>query len=307
MIRRRMTLIPLLGSLVGLFLAATPARAETCGSDVLTTTCGKTDDAVQFSGKRLGRDEVRSLPKWRGDKGAAVTIRPDNAPTYEYRTLIACNQSVPDTATEEATCASAYAECPPDEQGPLSTIWRRVTLDGKVIAGWARVGNTCFTDVAPGARPTLTMAQIREQYMRTPWAKARLQIQPQGNVTLVNLKTFYGTQWSDIGFGPGEVDSSSILGFEVRIRPKLVGYTYTFGDGSTFGPTDSPGGMYPDGDVTHQYTAPGVYSARVTTTFAADFSINGSDWLPIPGADVSVQGPATQITVKEAKAQLTKR
>jgi hypothetical protein len=147
------------------------------------------------------------------------------------------------------------------------------------------------------------MADIRAQFMRTPWAKPLVSSQPAGNVTLVNLKTFYRVAWSPDGFQPGEVDTSNLLGFTVRIRPKLVGFTYVFGDGSRFGPTTSTGGVYPDGDVTHTYRTRGEFPVQVETTWGADFSIDGVAWDAIPDT-VTVAGPATTITVKEAKAVL---
>jgi hypothetical protein len=150
------------------------------------------------------------------------------------------------------------------------------------------------------------MADIKAQFMRTPWAKPQLSSQPAGNTTLVNLTTFYAVTWASAGFEPGEVDTGSIRGFTVRIRPKLVGFTYVFGDGSTFGPTTSTGGTYPDGDVTHIYAKPGTYAVRVDTTFGADFSIDGSTWDPIPST-VTVAGPTTTLTVREAKAVLVQQ
>ena len=89
--------------------------------------------------------------------------------------------------------------------------------------------------------------------------------------------------------------------------PKLVGFTYHFGDGETFGPTDSLGGVYPDGDVVHTYRRPGEFTTRVTTTFGADFSLDGgASWDEIP-TTVDVPGPSTTVTVKEAKAVLVTR
>ncbi len=147
------------------------------------------------------------------------------------------------------------------------------------------------------------MAEIRAQFLRTPWAKPQISSQPAGNTTLVNLTTFYKVNWAPRGFQPGEVDSSVLQGIPVRIRPKLVGFTYVFGDGSTLGPTSSVGGVYPDGDVTHVYRGPGAFPVRVNTTFGADFSLDGTTWDEIPST-VTVPGPATTVTVREAKGVL---
>ncbi|WP_404393024.1 hypothetical protein [Humibacillus xanthopallidus] len=150
------------------------------------------------------------------------------------------------------------------------------------------------------------MADIKAQFMRTPWSKPQISSQPAGNTTLVNLPTFYQVNWAPAGFAPGEVDRSVLRGIPVRIRPKLVGFTYVFGDGTTLGPTTSTGGVYPNGDVTHVYRAKGEFPVRVETTFGADFSLDGAAWDEIPST-VTVPGPSTTITVREAKGVLVSR
>jgi hypothetical protein len=147
------------------------------------------------------------------------------------------------------------------------------------------------------------MADLKAAFMRTPWSKPQVSSQPAGNTTLVNLTTFYKVNWAVEGFQPGEVDRSVLRGIPVQIRPKLVGFTYVFGDGSTVGPTTSAGGVYPSGDITHVYRAKGEYPVRVDTTFGADFSLDGSTWDEIPST-VTVPGPPTTVTVREAKGVL---
>ncbi|MBB2987099.1 PKD domain-containing protein [Terracoccus luteus] len=185
-------------------------------------------------------------------------------------------------------------------------IWRQTLVGGEVVDPWESVGVTCYSDVAPGARPTLSMADIVQAFKRTPWSKPQVSSQPAGNTTLVNLTTFYKVDWTADGFAPGEVDTSTLLGIRVSIRPRLVGFTYTFGDGSSIGPTTSTGGVYPDGDITHVYREPGSFPVRVNTTFGADFSLDGTEWNPIP-ATVTVPGPATDVTVREARGVLVSR
>jgi hypothetical protein len=147
------------------------------------------------------------------------------------------------------------------------------------------------------------MADLKGQFMRTPWSKPQISSQPAGNTTLVNLRTFYKVNWTPNGFEPGEVDRSVLRGIPVQIRPKLVGFTYVFGDGSSVGPTPSTGGVYPDGDITHVYRAKGQFPVRVNTTFGADFSLDGTTWDEIPST-VTVPGPSTLVTVREAKGVL---
>lgn len=251
----------------------------------------------------MPREEVLALAKFPGDKGGPIVDRPKNAPVYEYVSLNDCPQAKPDSMTEQVSCAHALRDCPEGELGPLLRIWRRTMTAGEVTEPWRTRGLTCASDVAPGARPTLTMADVKAAFMRTPWSEPQISSQPAGNTTLVNLRTFYRVNWTSQGFQPGEVDRSVLRGIPVQIRPKLVGFTYVFGDGSSTGPTTSTGGVYPDGDVTHLYRAKGEYPVRVYTTFGANFSLDGSTWDEIPST-VTVPGPSTTVTVREAKGVL---
>ena len=179
-------------------------------------------------------------------------------------------------------------------------------MGNRVTQPWSVSGLTCASDVAPGARPTLTMADLKAEFMRTPWSRPQISSQPAGNTTLVNLRTFYKVNWTPNGFEPGEVDRSVLRGIPVQIRPKLIGFTYMFGDGSAVGPTTSTGGVYPGGDITHVYRSKGTYPVRVDTTFGAEFSLDGSTWDEIPST-VTVAGPSTTVTVREAKSVLVNR
>ena len=235
-----------------------------------------------------------------------LSNRPPDAPTYQYASLNDCAQAVPGTPTENVSCPHALRDCPPTTLGPYLRIWRRTMLGTTQLTPWNRIGVTCASDVAPGARPTITMADITAQFMRTPWAKPTINTQPAGNVTLVNLPTYYQVTWTTTGFQPDEVDTATLVGIRVRIRPRLVSFTYAFGDGATAGPTTSTGGVYPTGDITHTYRTPGAYLVRADTTFGADYSLDGTTWQPIP-ATVTVPGPPTTLSVRQAKAILVNR
>jgi len=113
-------------------------------------------------------------------------------------------------------------------------------------------------------------------------------------------------KWPTAGFQPGEIDAVTLLGHQVRIRPTVQGYTYVFGDGESFGPTPSPGGTYPDGDITHSYPKRGVYPTRIDVTYGGEFSVDDGDWITIPDT-VTVHGPDQLLTVKTAHARLVSR
>jgi len=214
----------------------------------------------------------------------------------------------PGDAGAEAMCNGAVMACsnPANGPGPLTRIWRRTIQPGQPPSPWQLVGTTCWADAVPGSRPPLTMAMIQDAFNRTPWAQPQISTQPAGNVTLVGLDTYYQVNWTTQGFQPNEIDAidpGRMNGYRVDIRVKLVNFMWQFGDGQTFGPTTSEGGVYPSGNITHQYLKGGAYPASVNTTFGGEFRIDGGDWAPIPDT-VTVPGPTTTVNVRTAQAEL---
>src|SRR5450759_3220195 len=75
------------------------------------------------------------------------------------------------------------------------------------------------------------------------------------------VPTYFEVKWPSDGYQPGEINTTTLLTNQVRIRPTCEGYTYIFGDGTGPLQTDSAGGVYPDGDVTHVYAKAGTYTS----------------------------------------------
>ncbi len=144
---------------------------------------------------------------------------------------------------------------------------------------------------------------VQRAFRHLDFAKPQLRIQPEGNVTLVNLPTYYRVEWPAAGVSPTEVASVTILGMRVRIRPAAERYTYRFGDGSSSGPVADAGGTYPRGRIQHSYQQPATAAASVTARYTADFSVNGGPWQPVDDT-VSVPGPTFAIDVREARNRL---
>jgi len=268
-------------------------------------SCAPTQSGLDTS---MSRDKVAGLKRTPSDDGHEPIDPAYDGPRHEYATTSGCTNNAPGEAGADAQCPRAITVCsdPAKGPGPLARIWQRTLETGKPPTAWTQVGVTCWTDVAPGSRPTITMAMIERAFHTTPWAKPVITTEPKGNVTLVALDTFYKVNWSSDGFQPNEVepiDPATMLGFEVDIRPRLDHFTYFFGDGQDFGPTSNEGGVYPSGGITHQYLKAGDYPARVDTTFGGEFRINGGAWAPIPDT-VTVPGPPTNVTVKTARAEL---
>lgn len=231
---------------------------------------------------------------------------------YEYVAVIDCRP--PNTIDEPRLeiCQAALDVC----QGvggytvnAYSIIYRRtVESGGDVLEDWADIGGTCYTDAVPSqsGEPAvvLTEAMILEQFHRTQFALPELVVQPPDGRTLVNLPVYFQLSWPEVGFEPGEVDTTTIVGHQVRIRPTLVGATYVTGDGASIGPTTSLGGPYPDGDITHTYVAAATgLTPYISVEYGGDVSVDGGEWLPIPGS-ATVDGPGSPLDVLTSKNRL---
>ncbi len=177
---------------------------------------------------------------------------------------------------------------------------------GAPVGAFEVVGMTCFPNGIPQGKRTLGLAQIIRAFNETKFAKPQAHLQPEGNVTLVTLPVYFSVSWPTAGYQPQEVDAVNLLGYDVRIRPTLEHFTYVFGDGTTFGPTTSTGGRYPDGDITRTYAKAGSYSTHVDITYGGEFSVNGGAWTRIPDT-VAVPGTPQTLTVRTAKSRLVSR
>jgi len=273
------------------------AGAGGCGHSI---NCNVASGGAQVG---MTREELDNYGHGRDAKTGAADKR-----SFEYASVYACPNNVPGAA--DVPCTGAIQGCagntPEQGQGPLVRIYRReLDAAGSPIGGWTALGTTCFPGLAPG-KPILGLGPILAAFHNTPWATPKAHIQPEGNVTLVTLATYFEVSWPATGFQPGEIDTITLLGTPVRIRPTVQGYTYVFGDGTSFGPTASPGGPYPGGDITHAYPTAGTYNTHIDITYGGEFSVAGSAWIPIPDT-VTVAGLTQPLTVKTAHARLVTR
>lgn len=230
---------------------------------------------------------------------------------YEYISVVACPGVGPESSERDRYCMTAWVACqgssPDAGPGPLVRIYRRQVDPVPVPspAPWVEVGSTCFPELVPG-KTTLGMEQILAAFHDTKFALPQLVIQPKGDVTLVNLATFYELRWPQAGFQPGEVDAvdpARMLGYRVDIRPGLKSVVYHFGDGTSFGPTSSMGGPYPTGDVVKTYTRSGTFQVYAEAVYTGQFRVAGGPWLDIPGT-VRILGTAVALQVKTATSRL---
>jgi hypothetical protein len=153
------------------------------------------------------------------------------------------------------------------------------------------------------AAPGVTRALVQRAFRELHFAHPQVHVQPEGNVTLVNLPTYYEVRWPTAGFQPGEVATVRLLGRTVRGRPRAVSYTYRFGDGSRLGPTSDAGGPYPTGRVRHTYERTGDLPVSIEATYTGDYQLGGGTWEPID-VRVPITGEAVTVEVRQARARL---
>ena len=278
---------------------------------VLLLIVNHVDAFADFSGTNTSDGVQTSLTRvelGRARNGLDLKTGQPDTRSFEYASGYACPYNT--LGGTDILCPSAVATCagntPAQGLGPLIRLYRReLNPSGAPVAGWQIIGTTCLVDLVPG-KPVLGMGQILAAFNNTPWSKPTVHIQPEGNLTLVTLPTYFAVVWPEAGFQPGEADTVTLLGQPVQIRPTLDHYSYVFGDNTTSGPTTSAGGPYPGGDITHTYPTAGIYNTHVDITFGGEFRISGGDWVPIPDT-VTVAGSIQPLTVKTAHARLVIR
>lgn len=252
--------------------------------------------------------------------GSAAQVGDFAGPWSKFGATSPCSDAPPGPAASDDMCPRAVSMCArnssPEALGPAVFVWRAlVDRDGNPVDGsanpipalvWSIIGFTCFPAAVPGAAPTLTMEMILKQFHDTNFAHPTVSVQPVNGRTLVNLPTYFELKWPEAGFQPDEVDTTTLIGRQVRIKPALKQAVYVFGDGQSFGPTTSLGGPHPTGDVTHTYRSTANAQVRVDVTYSGQFSVDGGPWIDVPG-EATVAGDPFPLEVLEAHAQLVTR
>ncbi len=211
---------------------------------------------------------------------------PAAGPSHEVRYVVGCRSDSSGGGSDEM-CGAAVKYCANrGEPGPYSRILRReITAAGP--GPWKTIGSTCFASPEPGGvDPAKLRAAVEREFALTPLATPTGTTQPPGGATLVNLPTYFHLTFpaatSTGGYSPGHIRDLTILGQPVQLR--IAGqYTYDYGDGTTAGPTTSPGGPYPTGDITHTYVSAGTLTPLATTRFSADYRVANGPWQALTG------------------------
>jgi hypothetical protein len=242
----------------------------------------------------------------RAKKGVDLKTGKRDTRSFEYTSVTTCPHNTPGGIGADDICMGAMQACarntPEEGQGPMVRLYRReVDAKGAAKAGWELLGTSCLGDPMTDKQEPDTK-KILAAFHDTKFALPMVHIQPEANLTLVTLPTYFEVKWPTAGFQPGEIDTPALLDHRVEIRPVVRGYNYFFGDETGFGPTLSPGGIYPTG-ITHVYLKRGVYPTQIQVIYGGEYRVDGRAWRPLPGT-VPVSGPTQLLTVKSSHARL---
>jgi hypothetical protein len=265
-------------TLLDLTFMTSPASGETHRSN--GTAEG---DKVKVEVTKPGRDT------WGRETTRRQTTQ--NTPVQVSKTP-ACGRNGPEGSFGSDTCRASTANCSPGQF--LVTTWTR-TGDA---TNWVNQGNSCTTDPTTGepvVLPTVTEADLR----RIPLPASPVNLQPDSGEALLNVPLILHTTTGTI------TRDTTVLGYPVTIRATPASWTWTFGDGSTLGPTDDPGSPYPRQTLTHTYTDPGDHAITLTTTYTGEYTIAGLPYRPVVGT-ASVTSSPTPVHVLTGSAVLTR-
>ncbi|WP_231851747.1 hypothetical protein [Modestobacter italicus] len=168
------------------------------------------------------------------------------------------------------------------------------TAVGDVYGPLVPEGGSCVdvTDLNPPPSPD----EVFRYFQTLPLPQLTTRQQPPGEA-LVGLPVIFFTDSPTT-----QLFTVDIRGFTVDIAATASTYSWDTGDGVVL-TTDDPGAPYPNETITHDYSS-GTYTASLTTTWSATYSVDGGVQADVPGTTTTQGAPAT-FTVLQARTVLT--
>jgi hypothetical protein len=202
----------------------------------------------------------------------------------------ACLDSGPN---QDALCAGATVGCPNPGDLRFRVYLRRG--DGP----WVLQGTVCL---GPTDRPTTVtdIGALVRQRVVSYLPDAHPSFQPRAG-GIVNLPTLFAS-----GEDPDlRTPAFDVLGFTVVVTA-TARWDWTFEPGlsQTF---TTPGGGYPDQSVSHTYPGPGERQVSVTTSWRAQFTVNGDGPFAVPGPELTKTAGPFPVAVRAAHSELVAR
>jgi len=222
---------------------------------------------------------------WTWDESARRFVRQvPGAPAADpnqYKYELQCHLGGGDFDTE---CLAVLVDCKngPDGKEGIPVVWLKAPAGVPNPVWTYHSGPTCLFDARPEELLPRIAALIQTEFQKLPIAAGKATAQPSPH-TLRGAETNFFAEAAQQQF------DIKILAQDVHVVAKPVEYTWNFGDGTSLGPTTTPGGPLPQdrwGEKTatsHIYAQTGDFSVVLTTHFQGTYSVNGGPPLPIPG------------------------
>jgi hypothetical protein len=167
---------------------------------------------------------------------------------------------------------------------------------GTLLGSWTTVRQGCL-DITP-LNPPPSPAEVFSYFERLPLPTLTTQHQPPGN-GLSGLPVIFYTDSPT-----AQTFTVDIRGFTVVINAAAEQYTWHTGDSRTPTVTSTePGNAYPNQTIEYSYRS-GSYTAWLTITWGATFTVNGGPPDDVPGT-TTTDGPPVTFDVLQARAVLT--
>ncbi|MDR6687347.1 hypothetical protein J2Y41_002912 [Arthrobacter sp. 1088] len=234
--------------------------------------------------------------------GGSLSPTPDDPNQYMADTH--CRADGPDTVDPGCLALSCPATTPGGDEG-TPVIWKQApkSITNPGWTNWIPVsGPTCLYDAQPENVLANIAARILNDFRQLPVNPGTLEAQPFPHTLKGGPTNFYTT-------AAEQAFNITILGQTVHLRATPASFTYTFGDGTSLGPTPAAGYSIPEADwllndtrTSHSYTATGNYPATITTSFTGTYSVNNGPALPINGTLDLTTPPKTIQVWKTEKA-----
>ncbi|MEZ2389345.1 hypothetical protein AB6813_07320 [bacterium RCC_150] len=186
-------------------------------------------------------------------------------------------------------CLPGQLQCPPREPGGKSgtaVIWKSApkAIQNPTWTDWKSGNNgpSCLYDQKPEDLLPRIAGRILSDFRNLPIRAADLMAQPSPH-------TLKGAETNVFAEADEQQFDVTILGQHVHIVAIPAEYTYDYGDGNSFGPTQFAGGFVREEEwgkktrTSHVYHQTGDFQISVTTHFRGTYSVNGGPALPIPG------------------------
>jgi hypothetical protein len=243
------------------------------------------------------------------DSAGYASNTPPSEPSFRWRLRTPCQVSDPQTGG----CDPGALTCDSTSDRLISYYivqrQRLAQVDGQPVDGatppanqepgtpygaWETTFAGCVdvTDLNPPPSPD----EVFRYFQTLPLPQLTTRQQPPGQA-LVGLPVIFFTDSPTT-----QTFTVDIRGFTIDITATATTYTWHTGDGTTL-TTTSPGAPYPHHTITHDYSS-GTYTAALTTTWGATFSIDGGAPADVPGT-TTTQGPPATFTVVQARTVLT--